>query len=151
MFTTRHSPLTIQHPATHLPICTPSPRNLCLDRRGCFVPQLSSWGANRRGAVRRKPKSVEISCRRGTPGKGPDIALVLRSLSEAGALLLVTAPLKPSDEIEIEFRTSLLPKPLRAMADVIRVKPVPGDAYCVAVTFQKRLPYSEFSRLTQPG
>jgi hypothetical protein len=109
---------------------------------------MSSWGANRRGAIRRKPKSVEISCRRGSTGMGPDIALLLRSISEAGARLLVTAALAPDDEVEIEFRSALLPRPVRVLAEVVRVKAVPGNVYCAAVRFQRRLSYAEFGRLT---
>ena len=112
------------------------------------MPQISSWGANRRSAIRRKPKNVQVSCRRGTLGSGPDIALVLRSLSESGARLLVTAALQANEDVAIEFRGPLTTKPIRVLADVVRVKPVPGSVYCVAVVFQKRLAYADFSRLT---
>jgi hypothetical protein len=91
---------------------------------------------------------VEISCRRGSTGIGPDIALVLRSLSEAGARLLVTAALAPNEEVEIEFRSSLLPRPSKVLAEVVRIKAVPGNVYCAAVRFQRRLTYAEFGRLT---
>jgi hypothetical protein len=111
------------------------------------VHQLSN-GANRRGAIRRKPKGVEISCRRGALGVGPDIAVMLRSLSESGARLIVTMALKSGEELEIEFRSSAYPKSIRMMADVVRCKAVPGNMYCAAVRFQKRLGYAEFSRLT---
>ena len=79
---------------------------------------------------------------------GGDIALALRSLSESGARLLVTAPLQPDEEVEIELQGPRSPRPIRVVADVVRVKPVPGNVYCVAVTFQKHLAYGDFSLLT---
>lgn len=81
-------------------------------------------------------------------GVGPDIGIALRNLSEASARLLVTSALQPDDEIELEFSSAALPKPVRVLANVVRSKAVPGNVYCVAVRFQKRLPYAEFTRLT---
>jgi len=111
------------------------------------VHQLSN-GANRRGAIRRKPKGVEVSCRRGALGVGPDIAVMLRSLSESGARLIVTTSLKSGEEVELEFRAAAFPKSIRMMAEVVRSKAVPGNMHCAAVRFQKRLGYAEFTRLT---
>jgi hypothetical protein len=111
------------------------------------VHQLSN-GVNRRGAIRRKPKGVEISCRRGGLGIGPNIAVMLRSLSESGARLIVTTDLKSGEELEVEFRSTAYPRSIRLMADVVRSKAVPGKMYCTAVRFQKQLGYAEFSRLT---
>ena len=133
----------------HHPICTVPPDNVRLHQRGCGVPQMSSWGANRRGAIRRKPKKgVEISCRRSSQGVGPDIALTLRSISEAGALLLVTSALGRDEEVEIELRCTFASKPFRLLADVVRVKPVPGNIFCVAVRFHKCLPYADLMQMT---
>jgi hypothetical protein len=73
---------------------------------------------------------------------------VLRSISEAGARLLVTAALAPNDEVEIEFRTPISPKSFKVLAEVVRIKAVPGNVYCAAVRFQRRLSYAEFGRLT---
>jgi hypothetical protein len=105
-------------------------------------------GVNRRGAIRRKPKGVEVSCRRGALGVGPDIAVMLRSLSETGARLLVTTRLKAGEEVEVEFRGASTPKVIRLLADVVRTQRVPGEVYCTAVRFQKRLSYGEFTRMT---
>jgi hypothetical protein len=79
---------------------------------------------------------------------GPDIAVLLRSLSEAGALLLVTSALKPEEEVEIEFRGTFASQSVRVLADVVRVKPVPGNMFCIAVRFQKCLLYADFSQMT---
>jgi hypothetical protein len=111
------------------------------------VHQLAN-GVNRRGAIRRKPKGVQVSCRRGGLGVGPNIAVLLRSLSDSGARLIVSSALRPGEEVEVEFRSTSYPKIIRRLADVVRVKAVPGNVYCIAVQFQKRLHFSEFSRLT---
>jgi hypothetical protein len=105
-------------------------------------------GVNRRGAIRRKPKGVQVCCRRGAAGVGTDIAMLLRSISESGARLLVTSALDSGEEVEVEFRSASYPKVIRLRAEVVRCKACPGGAYCAAVQFQKRLDYAEFSRLT---
>jgi hypothetical protein len=104
-------------------------------------------GINRRGAIRRKPKGVEVSCRQGALGVGPDLAITLRSISESGARLLLTTRLKAGEEVEIELRSSNA-KTTRLMAEVVRSIAVPGNVYCTAVRFQKRLSYGEFTRMT---
>jgi hypothetical protein len=111
------------------------------------VHELSN-GVNRRGSIRRKPKGVQICCRRGAAGVGPDIAMLLRSISESGARLLVTSALNSGEEVEVEFRSASYPKVIRLIAEVVRCKACPGNVYCAAVSFQKRLNYAEFSRLT---
>jgi len=112
------------------------------------VEQPRTGIGNRRAAIRRKPKSIQVRCRRGWMGVGPDIALTLRSISETGALLLVTDALKPAEEVELEFDASFFPKPLRVRANVVRAKIVPGNVYCVGVKFQQRISYADFNRLT---
>jgi len=81
-------------------------------------------------------------------GLGPDIGLTLHNISEAGALLVVSAALQPSEEVELQFDAPTFPKPMRVLANVVRAAPVPGNLYCVAVRFQKLLCYADFSRLT---
>src|SRR5262249_23480233 len=97
---------------------------------------------------RRKPRGVQLVCRRGCTGVGPDIAVALRNLSEVGARLLVTVHLQPEDEVELELTSAAFPNPIRVPANVVRSKTVPGNVYCVAVWFQKPLPYAQFTRLT---
>jgi len=111
------------------------------------VHQMSN-GVNRRGAIRRKPKGVEVSCRRGSFGVGPDLAVTIRSISESGARLLVTDRLKTGAEVELVFRAAANPNQIRILANVVRCKAVPGQVYCIAVRFQKRIAYADFTRMT---
>lgn len=107
-----------------------------------------SNGVNRRGAIRRKPKGVEVSCQRGALGVGPDLAVTIRSISESGARLLVSEPLKAGAEVELEFRAAANPNRIRVLANIVRCKAVPGQVYCIAVRFQKRIAYADFTRMT---
>jgi hypothetical protein len=81
-------------------------------------------------------------------GIGPDIGLVIRSLSQNGARILVTERLEAGEELEIELESVALLKPVKLLAKVVRAVRVPGCVYCTAVRFEKLLSYAEFSRMT---
>jgi len=108
---------------------------------------------NRRANPRRAPKgSTRVTCRRGALGLGPNVALALLDVSEAGARLLVKASLTRGQEIELGLlapgcmRESTLP------GRVIWSIQTADGAYCIGVQFQKRLSYPALQALSRlPG
>ncbi|MBI1916030.1 MAG: PilZ domain-containing protein [Planctomycetes bacterium] len=108
---------------------------------------------NRRANPRRAPKSsTRVTCRRGTLGLGPNLALSLLDVSETGARLLVKEPLATGQEIELgllapgALRESTLP------ALVVWTLETADGAHCAGVQFQKRLSYAALLALGRlPG
>src|SRR5256885_2178544 len=69
-------------------------RELCLPRRWFMSNPERTVRKNRRANPRRAPKgSTRVTCRRGSLGLGPNLALSLLDVSETGARLLVKEPL----------------------------------------------------------
>jgi hypothetical protein len=106
-------------------------------------PSKQTTTKNRRANPRRAPKrSTRVTCRRGSLGLGPNIALSLLDVSETGARLLVKRPLVRGAEIELGL---LAPGSVRAStlpAVVIWAVETADGTHCIGVQFQKRLTYA---------
>jgi hypothetical protein len=103
----------------------------------------------RRAGRRRFPKpSIRIVCRKGSLGLGPNLGVALRELSETGAQLIVNEALEKRQEIEIEFHRPAHGRPLKVLAEVVWVRPEPGETFAVGTRFRRRLEYGDFQILT---
>jgi hypothetical protein len=97
---------------------------------------------NRRAFLRRTSKrSSKATCRKGTLGLGPDIAVRVLDLSEGGIRLLVKTPLKMGQDVEVGL---LAPGGIREVlrkGKVVWVVPTAEGECCVGVQFEKHLDY----------
>jgi len=107
---------------------------------------------NRRSDVRWMPRGgITVTCQHGNTGLGPNLAVTILDISETGIRLVANAALEKHDEIEINMLASGNPAPVRLLADVVWSVATADGNYCLGATFQKRMPYSDLIRLTQPG
>jgi hypothetical protein len=99
--------------------------------------------SNRRAFLRRTAKrSSKASCRKGSLGLGPDVAIRVLDLSEGGLRLLVKAPLTVGQDVEIGL---LAPGGIREVlrtAKVVWSVPTASGEHCVGVQFEKHLEYA---------
>ena len=106
--------------------------------------------ANRRGSRRRAPKgSTKVHCYRGLIGCGPDVAHAVLDISETGASLLLKAPFKTGERLEVNLESIAHRRPVKKMASVIWCVPAGEDRYVVGVKFEGTLPYSDLNDLTR--
>jgi hypothetical protein len=109
---------------------------------------------NRRRNQRRPPRSrVRVTCRRGGLDLGPNLALSVADLSEAGVRLVVKEPLEPGREVSVALEGQSHPRPIVRVGNVIWCLPGADGACWVGVRFQKDLPYKfvlELSREPPP-
>jgi hypothetical protein len=94
---------------------------------------------------------VAVSCLQGHLGLGPNLAVALLELGEAGACLLVTKPLSVGEEIELSLEGVGGGPPVKALAEVVWSAPVDGDRHRTAVRFRHSLSYSALFDLVKLG
>jgi hypothetical protein len=94
------------------------------------------------------PKGARCRCRKGLLGIGPDLALALLDLSQAGASLLAKEALGPKQPVVVELYGVAYPKEVHVPGRVARCAPAPEGAYRVAVRFERYLTYAELQCLT---
>jgi len=106
--------------------------------------------SNRRLSARRAAKrGARIECRKGALGLGKDIAVSFIDLSETGIQLLVSAPLKRGDEVEVKM-AALGGRQLKILGQVVWASPGLAEGiHCLGVRFDKRLPYATLLDLTR--
>jgi hypothetical protein len=107
---------------------------------------------NRRSGIRWMPRGgVEVTCQQGNTGLGPNLAVSILDISETGIRLMVNRSLEKNEEIEINLLSLGNPRPMKLLANVVWSVAAAEGNYCVGARFQKRIQYSDFSRLTNPG
>lgn len=108
---------------------------------------------NRRANPRRAPKgSTRVTCRRGSLGLGPDLALSLLDVSETGARLLVKEPLAIGQEVELGLLAPGCVREYLLPGVVVWAIETAAGGHCVGFQFQKRLSYSALQDLGRlPG
>jgi hypothetical protein len=90
---------------------------------------------------------TEVSCRLGTLGLGPDIAVRLIDFSEDGMQIVVNQQLAVGEEVEISLTPPASGRPIVRVAAVVRCVPE-CDAFTVAVRFADILSYMDMFQLT---
>jgi hypothetical protein len=102
-----------------------------------------SRDTNRRNSSRRQPKqSAKITCRAGTLGLGPNVAIGFLDVSESGIRLIAKTALTPGGEVEIGLQPLGSNKPTAVAARVIWSLALADGNYCIGARFEKRLPYT---------
>lgn len=98
---------------------------------------------------RRSPKpGTVVSCRLGSLGLGPDVAVRVHDLCEEGIRLLVTTPFAQGDEIEVSLTPLDLSRPIVRLATVVWCGAEGPEGYWVGATFQSYLSYFDLMHLT---
>jgi hypothetical protein len=98
--------------------------------------------SERRNSCRRQPKqTAKITCRAGTLGLGPNIAVGFLDVSESGIQLIVKTALAPGGEVEIGLQPLGSNKPTALPARVMWSLPLADGNHCIGARFEKRLPY----------
>jgi hypothetical protein len=109
----------------------------------------------RRREQRWEPRGgVEVACRVGTSGLGPDVALALIDLSAFGGRLLVREDLPAGEVVEVCLYTTAGPGWFRQFARVTWSSAARGGHYFVGIVFETPLTdeaCSELHQLCRPG
>jgi len=80
-------------------------------------------------------------------GLGPNVALKLLDVSEAGARLIVKVPLPEHIEIEVNLCGIGHRRPVKTIAEVIWCVPAAGGTYQVGLKFLRYLTYHDLQEL----
>jgi hypothetical protein len=101
-------------------------------------------------ARRNPPKTTcKVSCRRGSVGLGPNLALAILDVSELGIRLRVREALDPRQEIEVGLEGLGHACPLRVPAQVVWCVAMADGFYCIGARFQSRLTYHDLQKLAR--
>jgi hypothetical protein len=104
---------------------------------------------NRRASRRRSPKgSTKVFCYRGPLGLGANVAVSVLDVSETGASLVVKAPFKQGEDMEVNLEGVVHRRPIRKMATVVWCVPT-DKCWAVGVKFQGVLRYADLADLTR--
>jgi len=108
--------------------------------------------ANRRRAVRRKPRSyVRLECRKGSMGLGVNLAMTLLDVSETGARLVVRQELPLTQQVEVVFAAHGTNQNVKRQAVIRWQLKLDDGKYCLGIEFEKRLAYAEWLNLALPS
>ena len=103
---------------------------------------------NRRRSLRRRARqSVQVECRNGAYGLGPNLSQRVLDLSDTGVRLVVQQALACADEVEIIVSAYGIAKPIKRLGNVRWQVKLEGDDFCVGIEFQKRLAYRDWQNL----
>jgi hypothetical protein len=95
---------------------------------------------DRRRSHRSPARSLSgIECRRGSLGRGPNVAVAALDLSEKGIRLVTRELLKAGQNVEILLFTNDLARPARRLGRVAWSIALTGNNYCMGVAFDKPL------------
>jgi hypothetical protein len=99
--------------------------------------------------IRRRPlkTGVAVSCRKGTLGLGPNLAVGLHNISEEGARLVLNAPAALREELEVSLTPPGMGRALIFTAVVYWCRQCPEGGFWVGVKFRRRLNYSDIFNL----
>jgi hypothetical protein len=104
---------------------------------------------DRRLTPRRLAKpGVQVICREGSLGLGPNVALSVYDVSETGIRLVVKSALATGQEIEMELIGPGHSRALKILAEVVWSLPIEGGNYWAGAKLRRRLTYAEFADLT---
>jgi hypothetical protein len=104
---------------------------------------------DRRRHPRRHPKQhLQVACRKGTTGLGPNVARALLDVSLSGLRLSLTERLEPGQDVEVELQTPEMSRPLRVVADVIWCAAEDEGSFVAGAELRHSLTYAEFRDLT---
>jgi hypothetical protein len=99
--------------------------------------------SDRRNSSRRQPKTTaKITCRAGTLGLGPNVAVSFLDISQSGIRLIVKTALTPGGEVEIGLQPLGANRPTAVAARVMWSLPLADGNHCTGARFEKQLPYS---------
>jgi hypothetical protein len=94
----------------------------------------------RRAGDRRPPRpGTRVEVRRGQLGMGPDVALALLDVSEAGARIRLKAPVRPGDAVEVALWPPGGARSVRGPARVVWCRGDAHGAVQVGVRLRRRL------------
>jgi hypothetical protein len=104
--------------------------------------------SERRLFRRRTPKaSVRITCQLGSLGLGPNVAVSILDLSEAGTRFVAKGALPPGQEVEINLSEPSLGRPVKRLAVVVWCADQGQGTWWAVAKFDRRLDYAELHRL----
>jgi hypothetical protein len=92
---------------------------------------------------------VKVTCRIGTLGLGPNVALSLFDLSEVGLRLTVNCAVAKDQELEIELQAPGRNRALKLSAKVIWSGPAEDGSYWVGAEFRRPLSYPDIRDLVR--
>src|SRR5262249_8490810 len=111
----------------------------------------STSPADRRASRRRPPRgSIRIECRKGAYGLGRNLSKQFLDLSETGVRLLVSAELRPEDEVEVILTGAGSMRPLKRIGRGIWAFKAGEAGYCAGLRFDKPLSYVHVQQLSAP-
>jgi hypothetical protein len=93
-----------------------------------------------RFGVRHPPRAgAKATCRPGGSSTGPDLALSLVNLSDAGARLVLAAPLTVGHSVELEFLAPGWTQPVRRSGVVVWGRRLEDETFQAGISFSKSL------------
>ena len=109
---------------------------------------MKSDDANRRSAIRKRPKGwLRVECRpRGT--FGASIADVIWDVSQTGLCLVANKEVKPGQVLEVHITCSSLNQVLKLTGTIVWVDALDNNKFSVGLRFDQNLPYQHISQLT---
>jgi hypothetical protein len=103
---------------------------------------------NRRTSPRRSGKGgVQVACRMNALGLGPNVAVALLDVSDAGARLTVRTPLLPGQEVEVELCGIGRGRPVKILAEVMWCVASTATEFQVGLRFRRYLTYQDLQEL----
>ena len=107
---------------------------------------------DRRKSPRYAPKGgMQVTCRKGAPGLGPNLALSVLDVSEGGTRLLLGAPLKPGEAVEVILQPAGYALGFKASGRVVWCLEVTEGGHAAGVAFNQRLEYVALLAVGQEG
>mgnify|MGYP001206771596 CR=1 FL=1 len=106
---------------------------------------------NHRRTRRRRPKGhSKVACYKGPFGLGPNLALSMLDVSEAGIRLLVKSRLEVGQAIEVQLQGLGHTRPVKILAEVVWAVAAADGGYCIGARFDRSLGYPDLQALAVP-
>src|SRR5438045_263837 len=103
---------------------------------------------NRRLNFRRPVKGrTKVVCRKGALDLGQNLAVATLNVSETGVRLMLQAELPRGQEVTLTLESPDRLRPIKLLGNVAWCS-AEGGQWQVGISFQKRLKYADFIRLT---
>jgi hypothetical protein len=96
----------------------------------------------RRKSRRYAPKGgMQVTCRKGAPGLGPNLGLSVLDVSEGGTRLVLGEPLEPGQVVEVILQPAGYAKGFKASGRVVWCVEAAAGGHVAGIAFDQRLEY----------
>ena len=101
-----------------------------------------------RSAPRRPSRHIDITCRKGATGLGPNLGVALLDVTEDRLKVRLKSAVPVGEDVEVELTPPGSGKPMKLRGTAVTCRPSGGGTFVSKILLRHRLAFRELSDIT---